>query len=98
MYIKPIQISRFLTIFQDVIELEESTAGMIENAIQYNTHISAMDFFQQFLESFIATQHRVNLEVIMGMIAVVTGRLKDRIEIDCIHPQILQVIQLLEHA
>ncbi len=73
--VKPIQVGRLSATFENVIELEESPAGMVENTIQDNANIPAVGFFQQSIECGSATQQGVDLHVVMGVIAVVARQI-----------------------
>ena len=76
-----------------MIELEKTAAGMVEDAIQDNANIPAMGFLDEDIKCFPATQQRINQVIVMRVVAMVGSRLKDRVEVDGIDPQVLQVVQ-----
>ena len=50
----------------------------------------------QRVKGRIAAQDRIDPVKIMGVIAVVGGALKDRVEIQRVDPQILEIVQLFD--
>jgi hypothetical protein len=68
---EPIQVGRGSLVLEDVVELEETAAGVVEYAVQHHTDITAVGFRQQSVEGRAATQQRVDLVVIVGVVAVI---------------------------
>jgi hypothetical protein len=48
---EPVQVRRFWADFQDMVELEEAAARMIENAVQHDPDAALMRFGQQLLKA-----------------------------------------------
>ena len=62
------------------MKLPESPAGVIKHTVQNDLHVSGMSRFQQLSQSFVATQQRIDVVIIVGVIAMIRGRRKDRTE------------------
>src|SRR5688572_8756353 len=77
------------------MERPEAPAGMIKNPIQNHMHVPGMGFIQQLPERHIASQQRVYLKIIIGVVAVIGGGGKDGVEIEGVDAQLLEIIQLI---
>ena len=95
---EPVQIGGFRAVLQDVVELKEAPRGVVEHAIQHHPDAAGVGRVQQLAQRRVAAQHRIHLEVVVGVIAMVRARAEDRVEIDGVDPQVGQVIQPLDHA
>ena len=76
------------------IKINTVTARVIENAVQNDVHAARLDLFDKSAERLLAAEHLVDLAVIGGIILVVGGRFKDRVEIKAGHTEGCQIIQL----
>ena len=78
--VEPIHIGRGRPVFQDMVELEKSPAGMVEHAIQHDPDPPPVRFFEQPGKGLVSPQQRINLVIIMRVVAVAGCRLEDRVE------------------
>src|SRR5688572_15934473 len=83
-----------------VITIEQWTVRrhMIEHAIHYKANSQLIGVFDQILPILLCAKVWVDLVVILGVVGVIGGRVEDRVEIDRIDTQRLQVIQILIHT
>jgi len=98
MHPEPVHVGRGGAAFQDVVELEEAPAGVVEDPIQHNADAAAVRLVQQAAQGGIPAEDGIDLQVVVGMVAVVGGGLEDRRKVNGIDAQVLQVIQLFQHA
>ncbi len=70
---EPVEIGRLRAVFQEVVELEEAAAGVVEDAIQHHTDAAGVRSVEQPPQGGIAAQHRVHLEVIVRVVAMIGG-------------------------
>ena len=98
MHGEPIQIGRVAAAFQDMMEGPEAAAGMVEDPIQDDMHISGMGSLQQGAERGVAAQQGIHLHVVEGVIAMVGRCREDRVQIERIDTQRLEIVQLLDNA
>ncbi len=94
---EPVEVGRILAVLEDVVELEESPAGVIEHAVQDDLDPLRVRPVDQAAERGIAAEHRVDAEIVVRVIPVVRGRLEDRREVDRVDAQIQQIIEMFEH-
>lgn len=57
-----------------------------------------MTRFEQFIEGGVAAEERVDSKVVMRVVAMIAGRLEDRVEIERGDAQLLKVIESLDNA
>ena len=84
--------------FGDVVELEEPTAGVIEDPVENDPNAALVCSSEHRVESLIAAENRVDAEVIMGVIAMVRGALEDRVEPKGVNPELGEVVKFVGHA
>ena len=95
---EPVQVGRIGAVFQDVVELKEAAAGVVEDAIQDHANAAGVRGIEQRAECRVAAEHRVHLVVVVRVIAMVRPRPEDRVEVDGVDPQVGQVVQVFGHA
>ncbi len=71
---------------------------MVEYAVEHHLQPAPVRFVEQRVEGRIAAQQWVDLIIVVGVVAVVRGRLEDWREIDRGRAQLLDMIQMLDHA
>ena len=71
------------------MELEEAPAGVVEDAVEHDADAPGVGLVDQPPERGVAAQHRVDLLVVVRVIAVVRRRLEDRREVDGVDAQVL---------
>src|SRR3954451_22902712 len=71
---------------------------MVEYTIQHHLQATPMRLVEQGAEGSVAAQQRIDLVVIVGMVAMVRGRLEDRSEVDRRRAKRLNVIEMLDYA
>ena len=62
---------------------------MVEDAVEDDADAARLHAAST-LERRVAAQHRIDLIVVVGVIAVVGGRLENRVEVDGVDAQVLQ--------
>ena len=95
---EPVEVSRVRPVLHDVVELKEAAAGMVEYAVKHHTDAPRVGFVDQPAQGRVAAEHRVNLLVVVRVVAMVRGRLEHRGEVDGVDPQVLQVVEVLHNA
>ena len=85
-------------VLQDVVELEKAAAGVIEHAVQHDANVPGMGLADQFPQSGVAAQQRIDFLVIVRVVAMIAGRLEDRVQIDRVDAEVGQVVQVLGDA
>ncbi len=55
-----------------------------------------MRLLQKLRQSQIPAQHRIDSIVVVGVVTVVRRRLKNGVEVQCVNPEILEVVELLD--
>ncbi len=96
--VEPVEIGRIRAVLQDVVELEEAAAGVVEDAVEHDANPSRVRLVDHPPQRGVAAQHRVDFLVVVGVIAMIRRRLEDRREIHGAHAQVDQVIQVLHDA
>ena len=82
----------------DVVELKEPTAGVVEDPVKNDPDPSLVCSSEHRIERLVASEHGVDSEVIVGVIAMVRGALKDRVEPKSVNPELGEVVELVGHA
>ncbi len=98
MHLEPVNVRRVAAAFQNVMKGPEAAAGVVEDAIQHHVHAARVCGVEQFAQRGIATQQRIDLHVVEGVIAVVGGRGKDRVQVDGVDAQRLKIIEAIHDA
>ena len=96
--VEPVEERGLFLVLGDVVELEEPAAGMIEDPVENDPDAALVCSSEHRVESLVAAEHRVDAEVIVGVIAVVRGALKDRVEPKGVNPQFGEVVEFVGHA
>jgi hypothetical protein len=81
-----------------MIELIKTTTGMIEHPVEHNAHAALMDLVEQHLEGRITAKYWIDLIIVMRMVAMVGGGLKDRAEIQCVHPEVSEIVEAFDNT
>ena len=79
------------------MKLKEAATGVVEDAIEHDADALGMRCFDQTAQGLVAAQHRIDLVVIVRVIAMVARRLEDRRQVDRVDPQVHQMIQVLDN-
>ena len=69
--VKPIEIRRGRAVFQRVMKLPEAAAGMIEHTIGQDADAARVRPIDQFAQRRVAAQNRIDVEIVVGVIAVI---------------------------
>src|SRR5258708_5050099 len=86
------------SVFENIVKVEIAPTGVIEDAIQHDLHAALVEFVAQCIKGFVPTQQRINLIIVMGMVAVIAGTLEDGREVDRVYAEFLQVIEMFDHT
>ena len=71
---------------------------MIEDAVKDRLHAAPVHLRLQGSVGRVAAERRIDMEVVVGVIAVVRPGLEDRIHIDGVHTQALQIVEFVLDA
>ena len=74
---------------------EEPAAGVVEDAVEHHPDPPRRRRHQR-VEAVVAAEQRVDLEVVVGVVAVVGARSEDGIEVDGVDPQVLDPVEPLD--
>jgi hypothetical protein len=85
-------------VFENIVELEESATRVIKDAIQDDADAASMARPDQFAQCVVSTEQRVDSEVVVCMIAVVTGGLEDGSQIESIDSQRFDVVKMFDNT
>ena len=80
------------------VEVAAVGAGVAEHAVQHDADAVLLGGGAQCLKIFVGAQQGVHIQVVGGVVAVVGVGLKDGVEVDEIHPHLVQVGELLLDA
>ena len=80
------------------VEVAAHIAGVVEHPVQHHPHTPPVSLGAQAGEVLVGAQHGVHTAVIGGAVAVVLRRLKDGVEVEGLHAQLLQIVQPVDHA
>jgi hypothetical protein len=81
-----------------VIELIKATAGVIKYPVEDDTHAAPVSLVEQPFERGIPAQYRINLRIVVRVIAMIRCRLKDGAEIQCVNAEVCEIVEVFEHA
>ena len=80
------------------VEVAAVGAGVAEHAVQHDADAVLLGGGAQCLKILVGAQQGVHIQVVSGVVAVVGVGLKDGVEVDEIHPHLVQVRELLLDA
>ncbi len=96
--VEPVDPGRFRTVLQQVAELEEPPAGVVEDPVQHHPHAPLVAVVEKTPEGALASEDRVHAVVVVGVVAMVGGRLEDGIEVQRGDPEVAEVVEPLGDA
>jgi hypothetical protein len=76
-----------------MVEGPEPAPGVIEHAVEDQAHAPRMDGVQELSKRRVPAQERVDLEVVVGVVAVVRGRAEYRGQVERGHPEVGELIE-----
>ena len=76
------------------MELPEAAAGVIEYAVERHADIFLVRCIEQFAERLVTAQKRINVIVIVGVIAMIGCGCKDRREINGVRSKVFDVVEM----
>src|SRR5690606_4213354 len=79
---EPVQVGALLPVLEHVVELQEAPAGVVEDAVEDHAHAALVSALEQLAQRAVASQERVDPVVVVSVVAVVRGRLEDRVEVE----------------
>ena len=95
---EPVEVRGGRAVFQQVIELIEAPAGVIEHPVEDDTHAAPVRRVEQPCERGIPAEERVNLVIVVRVIAMIRGRLKDGAEIQRVNAKVREIVEVVDHA
>ena len=78
------------------MERPEPAAGVVEDAVEDDPHAAAVRRVEELAERRVAAEERVDLEVVVRVVAVVGGRLEDRRQVQRVDAERLDVVEVLD--
>ena len=69
--VEPIHVGRLRAILKYMVKGPESATRMIEDAIKNHAHAARVCAIKQFAQRLVATEHRINVEVVIRVVAVI---------------------------
>ncbi len=94
--VEPILIGRVPALFDNVAELREAPADVVENAVEHDLYSLLMQCVADFFEVIIRAESAVDLRVIAGVVAVCV-RLKNGRKVHGVAAELLYMIHPIEH-
>ncbi len=79
------------------VEVAADEPLVIEHAVQHHPDAPGPGGGTEVLEVLVGTQHGVHPLVVGGAVAVILRRLEDGAEVEGLHPQTLEIVQLFLH-
>ena len=80
------------------VEVHRVAAAVVPHAVENHRDAHLGGLVAQAPEVLLGTQHRIDVQVVGRIVAVITLRLEDRVEVDDGHAQALEVAELLADA
>src|SRR5205085_10488549 len=80
------------------IKINAVGRGVIEDSIEDQMHAALIDGRDERLKRGIAAERRINVQVIVRVVAMIRARGEDRIQIDRVNAEALQVVEFLFDA
>ena len=71
--VEPVPVGRIRSCLQQVMERPEAAARVVEDPVQDDPHPAAMCSVEQLAQRSVAPQHRVDVQVVVGVVAVIGG-------------------------
>ena len=96
--VEPVAVRRRRAGLEDVVERPEAATGVVEDAVEDDPHPALVGAIEQLAERRVAAEQRVDLEVVVRVVAVVRGRLEDRRQVDRGDAEVLEVVEPLGDA
>ena len=82
----------------NIAELEEPAARVVEDAVEDDSNTACVSGFNERVERLVTPEHRVDLEIVMSVIAVIRGTLEDRVKPNRVYAQIDEVVEFFNNA
>ena len=96
--VEPVAVRRRGTGLEDVVERPEATTGVVEDAVEDDAHPPAVRHVEQLAQRLVPAEQRVDMEVVVRVVAVVRRGLEDRRQVDRRNAEVLQVVEPLDDA
>src|SRR4051794_13998243 len=75
--VEPVAVGRGGAVFEGMVKLVEAPAGVVEDAVEDHANVAGMAGVEQAAKRRVAAQNRIDLIVVVSVIAVVGGRGKN---------------------
>jgi len=66
---------------------------MVEHPVQHHPEVAAVTTFQQSVEGGVVAQQRIDLEVVVSVVAMAGGRGEDRVQVDGVDTQVGEPVE-----
>ena len=93
--VEPVHVGRLRSVLHDVIELQKTPAGVVEDTVENNADATNVGSLQHLTKGSVTAEEGIHAVVIVGVIAVVGGGGEDGVEVEGIDAQRFQVVEVL---
>ena len=80
------------------VEVHAVRRGVIEHAVENDLHAAAVQFRRQRGEGRVAAERRIDVQIVVGVVAVIGAGREDRVHVDGVDAERLDVIEFVLHA
>ena len=95
--VEPVPIGGKLLVLHHICKGKEVPAAMIEYPIDEDTDSVGMKNVHQLPKDLVPAKHRVHMEIVHQIVLVVLPGSKNRIEVDTVDPQSLEIIHIISN-
>lgn len=95
---EPVFVFGLFTVLLHIHERRKRLPGMVEHGIQQYANSARMAQLEQSFHGICVTEVTVYPQIVLGIIFMIGGCLKDRCEVNRINAQLADVIQMVDHA
>ena len=80
------------------MERPEAAPGVVEDAVEHHPHPAPVGRLDQVGERLVAAEQRIDREVVVRVISVVRRRREDRVQVERVDAQVLEIAELVGEA
>src|SRR5690554_5565763 len=97
-HVEPVPVVRSIALRDHVREGSEAQSAVVEDPVEDYADTETVCSRDQLIEDGFVTQRRVYLEVVVRVVAVVGARREDRVQVDRVAPEVLDVRKAFDNA
>ena len=79
---EPVAVRGARACLEHVVERPEASSGVVEDPVQDDAHVACVCRVEQLAQGGVAAEHGVDMQIVVGVVAVVGWRGEDRIQVD----------------